>query len=86
MTKALKFFQQKPTAPSRNSVILLISVLVIGSALVVLNSEDIYLSNKNRATVSLPDQLLAEQLVPACIRCAPKLVEHAEVRLLHSHR
>ena len=59
MSKALKFFEKQPTAPSRTSVILLISVLVIGSALVVLNSEDIYLSNKNRATVSIPDQLLS---------------------------
>ena len=45
--------------PSRNTVILLIAAVIIGSALVVLNSNDIYLSDKNSATVSVPDQLLS---------------------------
>ena len=50
---------KQPNAPSRNSVILLIAALFLGSALVVMNSDDIYLSNKNSATISVPDQLLS---------------------------
>jgi len=40
-------------------VILIIAALFLGSALVVMNSDDIYLSNKNNATISVPDQLLS---------------------------
>ena len=51
--------QKTQQAPSRNSAILIIGALIIGSALIIVNSEDLYLSNKNSATVSVPDQLLS---------------------------
>ena len=44
---------------SRNTLIVIIGAILLGSVLVVVNSEDLYLLNRNSATVSVPDRLLS---------------------------
>jgi len=46
-------------APEPKTFVLVLAVILVGSALVVLNSDDIYLHNKNSATLSVPEQFLS---------------------------
>ncbi len=46
-------------APDTKTAALVLALIIIGSTLVVLNSEDIYLNDKNNATLTIPDQFLA---------------------------
>ena len=47
------------TAPTSGSMVLLMTALIIGSAIVVMNMDDIYIGDKNGATVSMPDNYRA---------------------------
>jgi len=59
MPKTLKIPTIKPSTPTSGSLVLLVAAMILGSALVVMNMEDIYLSDKNGATVSMPDNYLS---------------------------
>jgi len=59
MAKSVKMFSIRPSAPSSRTLALTLVAIIFGSTIVVLNSNDIYMSDKNSATMSVPDQLLS---------------------------